>query len=312
MVDSSQLGLGCLPSPKDDRDIRFGLSIAELKPIDLSREFPPIRNQGSINSCTAFATTDLFWYIRKLQKLATWEPSQMFTYYGARVLGGFEKEDRGAYIRDALKSANKDGITRSELWEYNRDNLFNRPSESAWKNAENNQALQYQSLNNTKEELLGCLSEGYPFVFGAIIYESFIKSQTEFMVGPVPIPDTSTEKVVGGHALLAVGWYEHPGGSDNVFVIVRNSWGENVGLEGYHHIPLDFLLNSSLCYDFWTIRKVEVAPEDLPPAPAPVVEPKATNTEQDAPVSIWKKPFTYSLICSGVLILFALVKTLFR
>jgi C1A family cysteine protease len=59
------------------------------------------------------------------------------------------------------------------------------------------------------------------------------------------------EKVVGGHAVMAVGYDD----AHHRF-LVRNSWGTGWGQEGYFTIPYAYLTNSNLSDDFWTIRLV--------------------------------------------------------
>jgi C1A family cysteine protease len=61
-----------------------------------------------------------------------------------------------------------------------------------------------------------------------------------------------SEKEVGGHAVLAVGYSN----SGKCFY-VRNSWGKDWGKSGYFTMPFDYLLEENLSDDFWTIRIVE-------------------------------------------------------
>jgi C1A family cysteine protease len=68
------------------------------------------------------------------------------------------------------------------------------------------------------------------------------------MTGIVPIPDTATEDLVGGHALNLVGWNDNT----NRF-IVQNSWNSAWGDKGYCYIPYDYILDPNLSDDFWTI-----------------------------------------------------------
>src|SRR5438067_1441439 len=60
------------------------------------------------------------------------------------------------------------------------------------------------------------------------------------------------EKVLGGHAVLAVGYDD----AKKRF-LVRNSWGTGWGMNGYFTMPYDYLANRGLSDDFWTIRRQE-------------------------------------------------------
>jgi C1A family cysteine protease len=96
----------------------------------------------------------------------------------------------------------------------------------------------------------GCLAEGFPFVFGFTVYDSF-ESQDVAKTGVVPMPSPD-ESVLGGHAVVAVGYDD----ADERFR-VRNSWGTGWGQEGYFTMPYASLTNRGLAADFWTLRLVE-------------------------------------------------------
>jgi C1A family cysteine protease len=98
-------------------------------------------------------------------------------------------------------------------------------------------------------QMQGCLAEGYPFVFGFTVYESF-ESQQVADTGVVPMP-AAGETVMGGHCVVAVGYDS----TKRVFII-RNSWGTSWGMKGYCTMPFEYLLTASLASDFWTLRSV--------------------------------------------------------
>ena len=62
------------------------------------------------------------------------------------------------------------------------------------------------------------------------------------------------EKQLGGHAVLAVGYDD-----STKRVLVRNSWGADWGVNGYFTIPYDYISNSNLADDLWTLRALEKA-----------------------------------------------------
>jgi len=66
----------------------------------------------------------------------------------------------------------------------------------------------------------------------------------------MPMPSRS-EHVVGGHAVLAVGYHD----AQSRFR-VRNSWGTEWGVKGYFTMPYAYLLDDNLSDDFWKITAV--------------------------------------------------------
>jgi C1A family cysteine protease len=61
----------------------------------------------------------------------------------------------------------------------------------------------------------------------------------------------SGEKVLGGHAVLAVGYDDA-----EQRLLVRNSWGDGWGQGGYFTLPYAYLTERSLSSDFWTVLSV--------------------------------------------------------
>jgi C1A family cysteine protease len=98
-------------------------------------------------------------------------------------------------------------------------------------------------------QLKGCIADGYPFVFGFTVYDSF-ESPEVAKTGIVPMP-SAKDTAIGGHAVLAVGYDD----KEERF-IVRNSWGPGWGMKGYFTIPYSYVTNSNLADDLWTIRMV--------------------------------------------------------
>lgn len=95
-----------------------------------------------------------------------------------------------------------------------------------------------------------CLADGYPFVFGFSVYESF--ESDEVAKSGVPSMPSPDERQVGGHAVLAVGY-------DNTQrrFTIRNSWGPKWGIKGYFTMPYEYVGSRDLSDDFWTIRRGE-------------------------------------------------------
>jgi len=283
-MDIRVFSFGYIPDKPDERDYKFNIPSLSSYPalVDLRSLLQPIKNQGNLGACTAFATTAMVEYVRAKQLLIKWDASPLFTYYSTRKIENTINEDSGAYVRDALKSAANDGVAKESTWPYVIENFTINPPTSAWDEAQQHQALVYYRLNQTKEDIISCLADGYPFAFGVKLYQSFVDTQTGFLVyNTVPIPNVSTEKLLGGHCMLAVGYLS--GSQGDVTITTRNSWGSWVGLDGYHNIPLEYFLNTSLCMDLWTIRQEEVADDIEPPKPDPVTPPEPPKPDPVTP-----------------------------
>lgn len=322
-MSKQQFSFGYLPDPPDTRDFRLKVPplVSFPSSVDLRPLLQPIRAQGKISSCTAFAVTALIEYVRNKQELLQWDASPLFTYYATRKIEDNINVDSGAYARNALKAVVKDGVAKETTWPYIINNFAMNPPLSAWEEAEKHQALVYYKLEQTQDNILHCLMDGYPFIFGAQLYESFMRTQTNWIVYDVPMPDPTKEKLIGGHCMLAVGYLS--GSNGNINILVRNSWGNLVGNEGYHNIPIEYFLDPALSSDFWTVRLVERTEEDpiikpvVSPTPDPLPTPKPTPTpvptfspepepEQE---SMWKNPQTYCMLGFVILaVLFLLLR----
>jgi hypothetical protein len=248
------LKFGWLPDLPDFRDYVFSgtTAVANLPPIvDLRANDAPIYNQGSLGSCTGNSIAGMFQFVNKKTAGQDFIPSRLFIYYNERKIMGTVNKDSGAYIRDGIKSIAKKGVCKEITWPYDVTKFKNKPVEAAFAEALNHQAIQYQRIDDTINSMKQCIADGFPFVFGFSMYESFI-SEPVTKTGIVPMPNKS-EKSLGGHAVMAIGYDE-----DKNHFIIRNSWGTGWGDKGYFYMPYDYMKNGNLADDFWTLRKVEV------------------------------------------------------
>ncbi len=106
---------------------------------------------------------------------------------------------------------------------------------------------------NTLLEIKQTLASSLPVMFGFTVYDS-IKSVSED--GRIPYP-TRGESVLGGHAVLAVGYDDNLTIGDKFGAfLIRNSWGEAWGEKGYGWLPYEYLLGG-LAEDWWCLVKAE-------------------------------------------------------
>jgi C1A family cysteine protease len=244
-------GYGWKPDLPDVRDLLYAAPPVTLpKSIDLRPGCPPVFDQGQLGSCTANAINAAVEYGRSKQKLPDMRLSRLFTYYGEREIEGSIDQDAGAMIRDGMKVVAKLGVPAETDWPYEIGQFAQKPPQKAYADALSDQVLRYLRVSRTLPQMRACLASGYPFVFGFTVYASFESAEVA-KSGIVPMP-AAHEEVLGGHAVLAVGYDD-----DRQQFIVRNSWGSGWGLQGYFWMPYAYLTTRGLASDYWTVRTVE-------------------------------------------------------
>jgi C1A family cysteine protease len=248
-----RVSFGWLPDIPDHRDLLYTATkkVLDKAPpsIDLRKFCPPVYDQETLGSCTANALAAAFQFEQRKQGILEFIPSRLFIYYNERVILNTVLSDSGAFIRDGIKTLNYDGVCMETDWPYLITKFTKKPPAELYQEALKNQVLQYLRLNNERLSLLkSCLSEGYPFVFGFTVFESFWKVGSN---GIIPLPK-DRERRIGGHAVMAVGYNDL-----KKHFIIRNSWGNGWGKNGYGFMPYNYIADTDRADDFWTIRLVE-------------------------------------------------------
>ena len=232
----------------DTRDYRYQVT-QKLNPnvVDLRKYCSPIENQGSLGSCTGQSIAGAIELLNKRGGKHN-DVSRLFIYYYERLILGTVNYDSGAYIRDGIKATNKYGASLESLWPHDIRKFRQEPITEAKNDALNRKVTRYERVNDFN----GCvdaLSNGYPVVMGFYVYDSFM-SKNVARTGNMPYPNTKREKLLGGHAVLLVGYDKRK----KVF-IARNSWGTNWGDKGYFYMPFD-IVKPNMSSDYWIIKSV--------------------------------------------------------
>jgi len=271
---------GWIPDRPDKRDKLYSAVQPKIdlpQNLDLRGLCSTVEDQGSVGSCSGNAIAGVLEYLENknaeqaytVRKLSPCEKvkcalgfktegcdgripftgfkdvSRLFIYYNARLLDGIQNSDQGASMRTALKSLNSIGYCWEELWPYNISKVNIKPPTECYKDAEIRKVVEYRSML-TRSEMLTCLAEGFPFVIGISIFESFETPEVR-STGIVPMPDPK-ESSRGGHAIAIVGY-----DMKTERFIARNSWGTRWGMDGYFTIPFDYI--AGYAWDAWTIRR---------------------------------------------------------
>ena len=207
---------------------------------------PPIQDQGEVGACTAHAAVAVLEHNLIVQNIPYVSRSRLFAYFNARAAEGGQGTDGGATLRDMVSGLANFGVCTEDIWPYDPQQVITRPTNDCFTAAIKNRIRLYARLN-TLDDMLTCLAAGFPFIFGFTVYDGF-ESDAVAQSGILNMP-TSSESVVGGHAVCAVGY-------DRIkkLLLVRNSWGPEWGQQGYFWMPFDYVTDRNLSDDFWTIR----------------------------------------------------------
>lgn len=229
--------------------------------VDLSKWCSPIENQGNLGSCTAQAGVGLVEYYENRAFGKYENASRLFLYKTTRDLLNLTG-DTGAYIRTTLGALALFGVPPEKYWPYDISKFDNEPLAFCYSFGQN-----YKTINYFKLDTLGLSSEdlltriktyllnGIPSMFGFTVYSSYTQANK---TGKIPYP-SSKETVVGGHAVVAVGYDDTLKITNTISnktttgaLLIRNSWGMSWGASGYGWLPYDYVLNK-IAIDFWSI-----------------------------------------------------------
>lgn len=238
-------------------DDRYKLEV--LPPIvDFRSEMTPVKAQGSIGACTAFAACAAFEYIMtRAHKLVEQDVlSESFVYYCTRVniLHEAPRADRGAHLSAVMEALQSFGACKEQHRPYGRNWFAQEPSEEQLIEGKLNKVTECARLfdvdktDAAKRSLLKdiktLLAFKIPVVCGFEAFDS-VRNPDVTKNGIIPDPDGGAR--IGGHAIVLVGYNE----VTKLFVF-KNSWSVEWGDHGYGYLPFSFVLTDR-AKDFWVV-----------------------------------------------------------
>ncbi len=257
-------GLGWQPDLPDPLDYNVGCEkVAEMlgglppckarpERVDWREYCDEITDQQWLRASSVHACLGLIQYFERRATGNLIEPSPMFVFKRARHLAGCEGNSPVG-LRSTLKAITQFGAPPNCFWPYEPDRFDDEPQGFLYTFSQKFQSIRYLRLDTpdrSGEEVLDTvisfLAAGFPCVFGFPVFSS-LSSEPE-----IPCP-TYFDRVRGGQAVMAVGYDDHRRyRSVHGTLLVRSSWGQTWGNDGYGYLPYTYAING-LARDFWTL-----------------------------------------------------------
>lgn len=211
--------LNALESPVDERDFKaediFPADLSLPEVYDPRNKLLPIRNQGVQGSCVAQSCAAM----KEAQEQKNVGFNDYFSpqfIYNNRV----NQEGEGMYPRDSMKILFHKGIVPEEDYPYGIRQKPEDMHQSTLEIAANYKTKGYAYITDIKT-LKAAIYRNGACAFTVSVYDSGPEMWKSKYDG---------NKIIGGHAMVAVGWNKEG-------FIIRNSWGENWGDKGYTVFP---------------------------------------------------------------------------
>jgi len=253
--------------PKDDRDFKFKLlhkkRMIEAIPskVDYTSEMSPVKSQGQLGSCVAFAIAALKeWQEQKEHQKEVeegkkyhrdekyYDLSESWIYWMAKKIDCWPHEE-GTSLVYAMKVLNKIGVPVEKAWPYN-DTVYGEPKKWAHLVARWSLVGSYERVENLEELKVVLAKSPVPIGIGC-----FAEIDSVGEDGIVPYPE-HPEYMYGGHAITCVGFDDQ-----TQLVKIKNSWGKNWGQQGYGYLPYQYI--NDFMWDAWTCEDISVTKEML-------------------------------------------------
>lgn len=233
-------------------DEGFATKAAMKGGADLSHLQTPVKNQGGMGACTGFAIASLREAMFGDRQTPPLSPLYIFQRERQidKTLDEKHGVDRGSHIRTGMQVLKNEGIPPESFHPYltglaafDKGALLNllftlpeRQAASVARDFRVNRVIPMDTFRDFRYHL----STGHSVVFAFRVFSNIRQTGPD---GWVPKPDG---KLVGGHAVLAVGFNDA-----RQEILFKNSWGPGWGDRGYGRLPYDYV-RKGLVWDAWT------------------------------------------------------------
>jgi|SRR5215472_4817660 len=210
--------------------------------VDLEPFCGPVKDQGQLGACTAFAGCGMREYLARKMEKSDVILSPLYLYWKEREFDNdLGQGDTGSFGRTSVHVMNMGGVCQESVDPYDIADFERAPTPEQVVDAGNYRAGAYHRISNV-QDMKSCLASSYVFVVGFTVYQSF-----ESMGGDhVYQPDTSKEDILGGHEVLFIGFDD----SRQAFK-VRNSWSSSWGNGGNFWFPYAVAADPNVLMDAW-------------------------------------------------------------
>jgi hypothetical protein len=240
--------------PPDAKRRKVGRAAEKPLPpkVDLRPYLTSVEEQVG-NSCVANACAGAYEYLAKRNLGEAADVSRLFIYYNARLEDEDVEEDEGTSMQSAIEGLKKYGACREDLWPNDEDSITAEPVEDAYQHGARFKIAEAEYVETDLDLYRHTLAEGYPIAFCLNTFTSFDDATENRGRVPVPKKAEQVREEHGWHAMLCVGYLD----KDQMF-IVRNSWGNEWGDNGYCYIPYKYVIHEDLNgHDTWVVKSVE-------------------------------------------------------
>ena len=224
--------------------------------LDHTENMSPVKNQGQLGSCVAFAAVAIKEYQEKIEherevqagkkdhrKGKIYDYSEQWVYWNCKKIDGYPGE--GTYLRTAMRVLQKIGVPTEKAWPYSESNVdIGEPKK--WADLIARWAIidSYWSISNSLE--LKIALNDSPVIIGVPVFDEWAMP-----IGGVIDYPANPDNQLGGHAVCAVGYDD-----STQLIKFKNSWSKYWGDRGYGYLPYKYI--DDFMWSAWATKDVTV------------------------------------------------------